>query len=538
MDGGLYELTYVPASRGSFLLHVVCARDVEGDATPVLSDVSSFFPLPLEIAPLGPDAAMSVLLNAERWHAATLGAGTRLLLLVHLRDRFGNACSWSSDQPDEEPPATPAVLQLDAGAGGHAAGALEARMDMSGVALSAYEARPHWLRLAPRDENFGQYEARHTLSHAGRFVVTLTLAGKPIGGSPLKFTVAPARAAGLKTRLFLPAAAADPKKEAAERQEAPIETGAAEEAKSGEWWETLHEGRGSPTNFKAASGKGSPTPSGGDHGTPDVAGATLRACLVSQLYRMQLRARDAFGNTVYRGGSKVEVGVVEPPIEAGSEYDHVLAPKLECVVHDIENGVYHIDMTAARPGMHSLTVRLDGAEVIGSPLSIHATKARVLASMKAAGKSRGETLYAVGAAIANAGINWAFKHWAELAYERRDKLDMLAAVARKLRNMDVLYGWVLWLEFAEDHVERVRKLDVALRALRTQWESRGFNAWIDFVQSRMRNRELLVRTLGAITSQALHAAFNTWFANLYPDKARAPTAAMVVELEEEAGPAA
>ena len=81
MDGGLYELTYVPASRGSFLLHVVCARDVEGDATPVLSDVSSFFPLPLEIAPLGPDAAMSVLLNAERWHAATLGAGTRLLLL-------------------------------------------------------------------------------------------------------------------------------------------------------------------------------------------------------------------------------------------------------------------------------------------------------------------------------------------------------------------------------------------------------------------------------------------------------------------------
>ena len=177
-------------------------------------------------------------------------------------------------------------------------------------------------------------------------------------------------------------------------------------------------------------------------------------------------------------------------------------------------------------------MRLDGAEVIGSPLTIHATKARVPASMKAAGKSRGETLYAVAAAIANAGINWAFKHWAELAYERRDKLDMLAAVARSLRNKDALFCWRLWLEYADEHAERVRQIDLAVRALSKQWELRGFNAWIDFVQSRLRNQELLVRTLGAITSQALHAAFNTWFANLYPDKARAP-AATVVELEAE-----
>ena len=53
-----------------------------------------------------------------------------------------------------------------------------------------------------------------------------------------------------------------------------------------------------------------------------------------------------------------------------------------------------------------MTCRLDGHEMIGSPLHIMATKPRVLASMKAAGKSRGETLYAVASAIANAGINW------------------------------------------------------------------------------------------------------------------------------------
>ena len=30
MEGGLYELTYIPASRGAFLLHVVCLREAEG----------------------------------------------------------------------------------------------------------------------------------------------------------------------------------------------------------------------------------------------------------------------------------------------------------------------------------------------------------------------------------------------------------------------------------------------------------------------------------------------------------------------------
>ena len=50
-------------------------------------------------------------------------------------------------------------------------------------------------------------------------------------------------------------------------------------------------------------------------------------------------------------------------------------------------------------------------------MPILAARPKVLASVKAAGKSRGETLYAVGAAIANAGINWAFKSWNDWSVE-------------------------------------------------------------------------------------------------------------------------
>ena len=34
------------------------------------------------------------------------------------------------------------------------------------------------------------------------------------------------------------------------------------------------------------------------------------------------------------------------------EYDHILAAKLECLVHDLLNGIYHVDLTIALPGPH------------------------------------------------------------------------------------------------------------------------------------------------------------------------------------------
>mgnify|MGYP006108646669 CR=1 FL=1 len=67
LDGGLYEITYVPATRGVFEVHVVCIREVDGADKPERSSVPSFFPLPVEVSPLGPDAQKSVLVNAHRY---------------------------------------------------------------------------------------------------------------------------------------------------------------------------------------------------------------------------------------------------------------------------------------------------------------------------------------------------------------------------------------------------------------------------------------------------------------------------------------
>ena len=183
-------------------------------------------------------------------------------MLIHLRDRFGNPCHWPYDPPaDNEPNETggggggqPKVVNLPAADPRWDENlALRVQMHMTGIALDEQEARPHELRVSPRDEAYGQYEARHTLSRAGKFIVrhpphrtrsdsnpcdsdiefeatrtsralltprtgsslgqvVLTLGGKPIAGSPLKFTVVAAKAAGIKTRLLLPAASAEAKK--------------------------------------------------------------------------------------------------------------------------------------------------------------------------------------------------------------------------------------------------------------------------------------------------------------------------------------
>jgi hypothetical protein len=257
--------------------------------------------------------------------------------------------------------------------------------------------------------------------------------------------------------------------------------------------------------------------SGATGGGGDDITAVLATPLVGQVYKMRLRARDSFGNPVYDGGGKVEVKTLEPPVEPGSEADHILAPKLECVVHDNGTGTYTIDLTVARPGPHTVIVRLDGVEVLGSPAEIVATKPRVLASMKAAGKSRGETLYAVGAAIANAGINWAFKSWGELAWDRRDKIEYLMSVARMIVGAKLVAGLNTWTEHAQITRERRQLFTKAVSAIVRQIERRGLNAWIEFTHARSRNSELLTRTVGAFQRMELNRAFNTWLANMFTE---------------------
>ena len=99
--------------------------------------------------------------------------------------------------------------------------------------------------------------------------------------------------------------------------------------------------------------------------------------VIGQVFRLALVARDAFGNLVKRGRARVELDIEEPPIIAGSDQDHILAPKLECEVIDSDDGRYVLALTCVRPGEHTLTVRLEREEVIGSPMSFVAEPAKV-----------------------------------------------------------------------------------------------------------------------------------------------------------------
>ena len=100
---------------------------------------------------------MSVVTNAARWHASKLLAGTRLVLMVQLRDRFGNPCEYPAD--------------------GYAGGVVPLQASMfklgvrAGKNLNGAEAGPHALRLAPCNEAIGGYEVRHALIRSGRFLV-------------------------------------------------------------------------------------------------------------------------------------------------------------------------------------------------------------------------------------------------------------------------------------------------------------------------------------------------------------------------------
>lgn len=165
------------------------------------------------------------------------------------------------------------------------------------------------------------------LSRAGRFAVNVMLNGKPVEASPLRLTVVGGRANGLKSRLTI----------VSQAQTDPNSNNSSPAI-----------GRSGPPAASSASGLAALD--------SEQSEARVAAILVGKPYRLEVRARDRFGNAVYHGGASVDVKVAEPPVEPGSEADHVLAPKLECVVRDNETGVYFVDVTAALPGRHIMTV--------------------------------------------------------------------------------------------------------------------------------------------------------------------------------------
>ncbi len=498
---GVYELVYVPASRGTFEAHVLCVRDVREEeqsgahkdkaskwaklkkgsdklleaaavaATLKSEEVPSFPTFTLEVAPLGPDASSSIVTNASRWHNTKLLAGTRLVLNVELRDRFGNPCEYPADRyKDGNLPLAAEMFKMGIKAG---------------IGLNASEAGPHALHVMPCSEADGRYEARHGLIRSGRCSVSVTLGGQQLRDSPVNFRVSAAAPLGRKCRLERYIPKPDP--------DAPASGGAA---------------AAPPSKGKGKGVEGEPP-------TP----------LVGQAYWISLQARDAHGNAIDFGGASVELQVDAPPIEPGSELDHIMAPKLEQSVLDSGRGSYLIQITAVQEGLHVLTVHLDGQEVIGSPLSLQFEKPPVLASTKVAGKSRGDTLFAVASALANMGINWAFREWLELVYDRIDLLDVIRSAAFAMLHVDVRWAFNAWIEMSEYNawvthiIAGARKLRV--KGLLAQY----MHNWSRFAMIRAKVIAKLALWMntedGQLQRELLHA-FNTWKATLKPHEVECP----------------
>ena len=123
-----------------------------------------------------------------------------------------------------------------------------------------------------------------------------------------------------------------------------------------------------------------------------------------------------------------------------------MAPKLEHSVTDTGKGTHLLMLTAVQEGLHVMTVHLAGQEVIGSPLTLHIEKPPVLASTKVAGKSRGDILFAVASAMANSGINWAYRMWEGFLDARMEQMDCIRAAFYTLVNVDVRWSFNTWSE--------------------------------------------------------------------------------------------
>jgi len=482
---GVYELVYVPASRGSFEAQVLCVRDVrEQEAAPKskwtrlgppkktlleaaqlaatlkTEEVPGFQTFDVKVAPLGPDATMSVVTNAARWHASKLLAGTRLVLMVQLRDRFGNPCEYPAD--------------------GYAGGVVPLQASMfklgvrAGKNLNGAEAGPHALRLAPCNEAIGGYEVRHALIRSGRFLVRVLLAGQPLRDIPINFRVGAAHAVGRRSRLE----AHLPKPEADENDAQ------------------------------------STTPSASL--LPPTAEREPPKPLVGVPYWVSLQARDAHGNAIESGGARVELSVDAPPIIAGSELDHMMAPKLAHSVTDNGDGVYLLMVTAVQEGTHTLMVHLDGQEVIGSPLTLQIEKPPVLASTKIAGKSRGDTLFAVASAIANMGVNWAYRNWEEFTDAKMEQMAAIRSAAFAILHVDLRWSFNTWLDKWHE-LKWVRNVISNAAHIRTRGQlAQAVNLWIRFSKVRARviaKLALIISSEANNPQRQLLLAFNTWKAN-------------------------
>ena len=436
---GVFELAYVPASSGTFEMHLLCVRDVgveEEAAAPkdkrkkdgkakaaqalvqvrqITEEVPTFSTFFMEVAALGPDTKMSTITNAIGMQHQQPRAGERLRVNIDLRDRFGNPCCFPASFYQDD------LLPLRAEMFKHSV--------LEGHKLNPSEAGPHELQLCPGNEKEGTYTVHHVLVRTGKFSVAVLLDGKHIHRSPIHFNVSADAPLGRKSRL-----------------------------------ERLIPGH-NPDDHPAARNAARLTQ--GDVPSP----------FVGKPYGLKLQLRDKHGNAIDAGGTPIELSVDAPPIIKGSELDHIMAPKLEQTVIDLKNGSYRIQITAIQAGLHVITVHVGGQEVIGSPLTLVVEKPPVLASTKVAGKSRGDTLFAVASAISNRGLNWAFCEWLGCVHEQLDAL--------------VIIRW-------------------AAQGLTQHGVRSAFNAWIALTETLLYEKSIIARTRGTLAMNWVNSCFFRW----------------------------
>ena len=404
---GVFELAYVPASSGTFEMHVLCVRDVDieeeeaakkdkrkkdgnakaAKARQITEEVPTFPTFFMEVAALGPDTKMSTIADVRDARHQQLRAGERLRVNIDLRDRFGNPCCFPASFYQDD------LLPLRAEMFKHSV--------LEGHKLNPSEAGPHELQLCPGNEKEGTYTVHHVLVRTGKFSVAVLLDGKHIHRSPIHFNVSADAPLGRKCRLERLIPDHNPDDNPAARNAARLTQGDV------------------PSPF------------------------------VGKPYGLKLQLRDKHGNAIDACGTPIELSVDAPPIIKGSELDHIMAPKLEQTVIDLKNGSYRIQITAIQAGLHVITVHVGGQEVIGSPLTLVVEKPPVLASTKVAGKSRGDTLFAVASAISNMGLNWAFCEWLGCVHEHLDALVIIRWAAQGLIQHGVRSAFNTWIALAE-----------------------------------------------------------------------------------------
>ena len=432
---GVFELAYVPASSGTFEMHVLCVRDVDieeeeaakkdkrkkdgnakaAKARQITEEVPTFPTFFMEVAALGPDTKMSTIADVRDARHQQLRAGERLRVNIDLRDRFGNPCCFPASFYQDD------LLPLRAEMFKHSV--------LEGHKLNPSEAGPHELQLCPGNEKEGTYTVHHVLVRTGKFSVAVLLDGKHIHRSPIHFNVSADAPLGRKSRL-----------------------------------ERLIPGH-NPDDHPAARNAARLTQ--GDVPSP----------FVGKPYGLKLQLRDKHGNAIDAGGTPIELSVDAPPIIKGSELDHIMAPKLEQTVIDLKNGSYRIQITAIQAGLHVITVHVGGQEVIGSPLTLVVEKPPVLASTKVGGKSRGDTLFAVASAISNMGLNWAFCEWLGCVHEQLDALVIIRWAAQGLTQHGVRSAFNAWIALTETLLYEKSIIARTRGTLAMNWVNSCFFRW-------------------------------------------------------------